>query len=142
MDLNTDSHHGDGTRDIFGEDEDVLHFCFCDRSFDGGTKVDVRVPFGAGDEFYAENIKGLFRERVEALRPYMIFWEYGYDATMGDYGSRGISPEAHILMAREVKKIADEVCGGRLIIILCGGSRKDIANYTIPRIIKILCEGG
>ena len=82
-----------------------------------------------------------FMEKVEEIKPYMIFWEYGYDATSGDYGSRGISMKAHVEMAQEVKRIADEFCDGRLVVILCGGSRRDIANYTIPRIIKTLLGG-
>jgi len=139
--LDTDSYHGDGTRDIFAQDDDVLHFCFCSLSQDRGTKVDIRVPFPCGDEFYPEKIRTLFRKKVEEIKPYMIFWEYGYDATSGDYGSRGISMKAHVEMAREVKRIADEFCEGRLVVILCGGSRRDIANYTIPRIIKTLLGG-
>ena len=35
---------------------------------------------------------------------------------------------------------ADEVCRGRLIVILCGGSGRSIAIYTIPRIITCLAE--
>ena len=30
--IDTDSHHGDGTRDIFGSDDDVLHICFAIRT--------------------------------------------------------------------------------------------------------------
>ena len=41
--IDTDSHHGNGTRGVFIDDPDVLHVCFCDvNAAEGnGTKVDV-----------------------------------------------------------------------------------------------------
>ena len=31
--VDTDSHHGDGTRDIFRRDVGVLHVCFCHQDY-------------------------------------------------------------------------------------------------------------
>src|SRR5512143_2898453 len=44
--LDTDAHHGDGTRDLFCGDPDILHVCFCGRDYESpdGTKVDVGYP--------------------------------------------------------------------------------------------------
>ena len=44
--LDTDAHHGDGTREIFLDDPDILHVCICGREFESpdGTKVDVGFP--------------------------------------------------------------------------------------------------
>src|SRR5512145_1358195 len=41
--LDTDAHHGEGTRELFSGDPDILHVCFCGRDFESrdGTKVDV-----------------------------------------------------------------------------------------------------
>jgi hypothetical protein len=43
-------------------------------------------------------------------------------------------------LARELKKIAEEISKGRFVIVLCGGSRRDLAHYLIPKIIKVLAE--
>jgi acetoin utilization deacetylase AcuC-like enzyme len=75
---------------------------------------------------------------VEGFQPEYIFWEYGFDATKGEYGDKGLSRDSHIKLAELIKTAADEVCKGRLIAILCGGSRRDTATYTIPRIISAL----
>ena len=36
--------------------------------------------------------------------------------------------------------LADRICQGRLIVILCGGSGRAVAAYTIPKIISCLAE--
>ena len=62
------------------------------------------------------------------------------DGTQGEYGDIGLTPEVHILLVRELKKIADEVSKGRFVIVLCGGSQRDLAHYLIPRMIEVLAE--
>ena len=43
--IDTDSHHGDGTRDIFRRDSGVLHVCFCDQDYsDRYNKIDIQIP--------------------------------------------------------------------------------------------------
>ncbi len=78
--------------------------------------------------------------RVVAFAPEYIFWEFGYDATRGEYGDKGLTRDCHLRLAGLIKDVADEVCRGRLVTILCGGSGRAVATYTIPRIIKCLAE--
>jgi len=140
--IDTDGHHGDGTRDIFRRDASVLHVCFCDQDYsDEYGKIDVEIPYRTSDEEYLAKMKQVFIPRARAFKPEYIFWEYGYDATRGEYGDKGISRDCHMRLTKLIKATADEVCKGRLIVILCGGSRRDVATYTIPRIIAILAEG-
>ena len=139
--IDTDSHHGDGTRDIFRRDAGVLHVCFCHQDYsDRYNKIDIQIPNPTTDEECLSKMKQVFLRRVEVFKPEYIFWEYGYDATKGEYGDKGISRDCHTRLAELIKTAADEVCRGRLIAILCGGSRRDMATYTIPRIIAILAE--
>ena len=138
--LDTDSHHGDGTRDIFRDDEDVLHVCLCSQNQDNGTNVDIAIPYSISDEEYLSRLEAAFTPRVTAFKPEIIFWEFGYDATSGDYGSKGLSPDCHPKIARIVTRAAEDVCQGRMVAILCGGSRRDIARYCIPKIITCLAE--
>lgn len=139
--VDTDSHHGDGTRDIFRRDAGVLHVCFCDQDYsDRYSKIDIQIPNPTTDEECLSKMKQAFIPRVEVFKPEYIFWEYGYDATKAEYGDKGISRDVHIRLAELIKTVADEVCKGRLIGILCGGSRRDTATYTIPRIISVFAE--
>ncbi len=137
--VDTDSHHGDGTRDIFRRDAGVLHVCFCDRDYsDDYQKIDIEIPYGTSDEEYLAKMKQVFIPRVKAFKPEYIFWEYGYDATRGEYGDKGLSRDCHTRLAELIKTVAEEMCKGRLITILCGGSASAVAAYTIPRIISVL----
>jgi len=141
--VDTDCHHADGTRDIFGNDESVLHVCFCHQDYsDNRSNVDVLVPYRTSDEEYLARMRQEFVPRAASFKPEYIFWEFGYDATQGEYGDKGLTKECHLKLARLIKDVADEVCHGRLIVILCGGSRRDIATYTIPRVIACLAELG
>ncbi len=139
--VDTDCHHADGTRDIFTGDDDVLHVCFCHQDYhDNHNNVDVKIPHRTSDEEYLSRMRQDFVPRIAAFKPEYIFWEFGYDATRGEYGDKGLTRDCHPQMARLIKETADKVCRGRLITILCGGSGRAIATYTIPRIINCLAE--
>ncbi|RLG92302.1 MAG: histone deacetylase [Candidatus Hecatellales archaeon] len=140
--LDTDSHHGDGTRDIFQNDLNVQHICFCSRSetSDDGTKIDVAVPYSVKDEGYVKLVRENFVSNVERFKPKMVFWHFGYDTHKNDYGSRGLTEECYIRLTKLVKDVAEKVCDGKLVVVLCGGSKPDIAKNIIPKMVKILLE--
>ncbi|MDH5695481.1 MAG: hypothetical protein OEZ00_02570 [Dehalococcoidia bacterium] len=141
--VDTDSHHANGTRDIFADDDNVLHVCFCYQDYmDEHNNVDVMIPYRTSDEEYLASVRRGFVPRARAFKPEYIFWEFGYDATQGEYGDKGLTWDCHLKLARLIKGVADEVCHGRLITILCGGSGRALATYTIPRIIDCLAEMG
>ena len=141
--VDTDSHHANGTRDIFAADDDVLHVCLCYQDYlDEHNNVDVMIPYNTSDEEYLARMRQEFVPRAIAFKPEYIFWEFGYDATQGEYGDKGLTGDCHLELARLIKGVADEVCHGRLVAILCGGSGRALATYTIPRIIDCLAELG
>ena len=141
--VDTDSHHANGTRDILGSDKDVLHICFCHQDYsDNHNNVDIRIPHRTSDGEYLARMRQEFVPRVVAFKPEYIFWEFGYDASQGEYGDKGLTRDCHLELARLIKEVADKVCRGRLITILCGGSGRALATYTIPRIIACLAELG
>ena len=41
-------------------------------------------------------------------------------------------------LAEEIRKCADEICGGRYVVVTHGGARGEVAEYIFPRVIKIL----
>ena len=149
--LDTDAHHGDGTRDLLGGDPDVLHVCLCQADYQSpdGTKVDVaamgryaRGSSGLSEEevnrAYAETAARAFEPRVRDFRPELIFWYFGFDTHQGDYGDIGLSLEAYLLIAKMMRRLADELCSGRLEVVLGGGSMSSIARRLIPPVIQVL----
>jgi acetoin utilization deacetylase AcuC-like enzyme len=151
--LDTDAHHGDGTRDLVKDDPNVLHVCLCSSHYESpdGTKVDVPVPgrplfyatSSSGNDvnsLYAADSARAFEPRVRDFKPELIFWYFGFDTHTGDYGDIGLTLDAYLLIARMVKQLAEDICNGRLEVVLAGGSRSDIARRVIPPIIEILGE--
>jgi acetoin utilization deacetylase AcuC-like enzyme len=149
--LDTDAHHGDGTRDLVKDDPNVLHVCMCSSRYESpdGSKVDVPAPgrpwtyttsLPAVDvnSLYAEEAAREFRPRVRVFKPELIFWYFGFDTHQGDYGDIGLTLDAYLLIARMVKQLSEDICEGRLEVVLAGGSRSDIARHVIPPIIEIM----
>jgi acetoin utilization deacetylase AcuC-like enzyme len=139
--VDTDSHHADGTRDIFGDDKDVLHICFCHQDYhDEYNNIDVAIPSITSDEYYLQKMRRVFVPAVTAFQPELIFWELGYDATQGEYGDKGLTRDCHLHCARIIRAAADEICQGRLVTILCGGSGRALATYIITGVITHLAH--
>lgn len=138
--IDTDSHHGNGTRAMFLDDPEVLHVCFCsyDNVTGGGTKVDVDAGFHTTDAAYLEKVEREFVSRCRAFSPWVIFHNFGHDTAQGDYGDRGLTRAFFLTLAERVKACAEEVCAGRYIVITHGGYRQDLAEYIFPRIVEIL----
>ncbi|HEX9849642.1 hypothetical protein [Candidatus Deferrimicrobium sp.] len=145
--LDTDAHHGDGTREIFLDDSGILHVCFCGTEYESPdkTKVDLGFPeprgSGAGrpmNDAYFDRVAHQFPDRVRRFRPDLIFWYFGFDTHQGDYGDIGLTGPCYWNIARLMRDLAGEVCGGKLAVVLGGGSQTNLATYLIPPVIGTL----
>jgi len=137
--IDTDAHHGDGTWELFENDPETLYLCFCSSPFkEINGNVNIQVPFRVDDSIYLELIRKAFKKWATCFDPEMIFWNWGYDGTKGEYGDLGLTPDVHLKLATDIKQLALRTCHGRAIVILCGGSSRKLASLLIPAIIKIL----
>lgn len=139
--VDTDPHHGDGHWDLFKEDPNVLDICFCVRANETNrnNNVDVSIPWNLNDQEYLAIVESEL-SIIKQHQPELLFWNFGYDGTQGDYGNIGISRDCHQKLAKVFKETADDISNGRLVTVLCGGSKREIAAYTIPKIISTLAE--
>lgn len=154
--LDTDAHHADGTRALVRSDPDVLHVCVCglNQCSADSTKVDIGpasggcdgsawlrpgLPMAADrDQIYAQTALNGFLPRAKSFHPEFMFWYFGFDTHQGDYGDLGLSRGAYLGIAAALKELAEDLCDGRLEVVLGGGSRSDIARELIPPVIEIL----
>jgi acetoin utilization deacetylase AcuC-like enzyme len=145
--LDTDAHHGDGTRELFLDDTDILHVCICGTEYESpdGTKVDVGFPdlheCAGGrtmNDAYFDRVAHRFPDRVRGFRPDLVFWYFGFDTHQGDYGDIGLTGPCYWNIARLMRNLAGEVCGGKLAVVLGGGSHTNLATYLIPPVIERL----
>jgi acetoin utilization deacetylase AcuC-like enzyme len=142
--LDTDAHHGDGTRELFLDDPDILHVCICGMEYESadGTKVDAGYPDPRGsgidrsiNDAYFDLVARQFPDRVRRFRPDLVFWYFGFDTHQGDYGDIGLTGPCYWNIAILMRDLAGEVCGGRLAVVLGGGSHRELATYLIPPVI-------
>lgn len=140
--LDTDSHHGDGDREIFTGNPAVLHVCFCsyDRVEEGGLKVDVNVGWRLSDDEYLRKVEVEFIGRAYAFEPDLILHFLGHDTCQGDYGDRGLSPSFYPRLVSLVKACADDICSGRYVIVTGGGARADVAEQVYTSAVEVLAR--
>jgi acetoin utilization deacetylase AcuC-like enzyme len=142
--VDTDAHHGDGTRQLVRDDTDFLHLCFCglDYRSDDGSKIDVNVHHMHWQEDTNTQYVDLVRRHVPLIAPFkpdLLVWYYGFDTHLEDYGSLGLSEPAFF-------DICDLMIGAAaqmdipLQVVLGGGSLPHLAANTIPEIIRRLAE--
>lgn len=146
--LDTDAHHGDGTRDLFSGDPDILHVCLCDRNYESpdGTKVDVACADSRGwmrggrsmNEYYFNLVAQHFPDRVCRFKPDLIFWYFGFDTHRGDYGDIGLTGPCYWNIALLMRDLSEKICGGKLEVVLGGGSSTALATSLIPPVIERL----
>ncbi len=140
--IDTDAHHGDGDRDVLLGDKNALHVCFCwsNSVEDDGTKICVKVSDVRSDDDYLERVTSTFN-LIESFKPEMIVHFFGHDTHKDDYGSLGLSESFFPRLAREVKKLAEEVCEGKYVLIDGGGANREVGERIWEEVVKILAEG-
>lgn len=143
--LDTDAHHGDGTRDIVEDDPAVLHVCVCGQSYTSadGTKRDLDAWGDAPadpDAAYLAAVRAAFPPACRAFRPDLVVWYFGFDGHRGDYGDQGLTAACFLGLADLMLGAAAETAGGRLVVVLGGGSRTELATALIPPILGRLAD--
>jgi len=142
--VDTDAHHGDGTRQLIQNDPEVFHLCFCgaDHRSADGTKIDVEVyRLGWQEDVntqYVDKVRGHL-PLIPPFKPDLLIWYYGFDTHAEDYGSLGLTEEAFFDIC-DLMLAASTDCGVPLQVVLGGGSLPHLATGTIPEIIRRLAE--
>jgi acetoin utilization deacetylase AcuC-like enzyme len=140
--VDTDAHHGDGTRQLVQGDPDVLHLCFCGGDYlsPDETKVDVDVyRLGWQTDVNRLYLDKLRRElpRIPRFKPDLLVWYYGFDTHADDYGAIGLTEPCFFGICDLMCAAAGEL-GIPLQVVLGGGSMSHLAKNTIPEIIRRL----
>lgn len=124
-----DVHHGNGTEDIFKDDDRVLFCSSFEHPFypySGANThkphiLNIPLPAGTNSELFREKVQSWFA-KLEAFKPELIFFSAGFDAHADDVmADILLKADDYAWITREVKLIADKVCQGRLISALEGG---------------------
>jgi acetoin utilization deacetylase AcuC-like enzyme len=155
--IDWDVHHGNGTQDIFYNSSHVL-FCSVHQwpLFPGtglnhergvgpgeGFTINVPLPPGSGEPEYCNVFDDVFAPSVDAFKPDLIMASAGFDAhrddplAMMELGDRGFSR-----LARRVKRWADKLCDGRLVLVLEGGYNLRALADSVVAVLDTLDSPG
>ncbi len=131
-----DVHHGNGTQDIFYDSSSVLYFSTHQFPFYPGTgaldevgtgagtgfTVNAPMPATFGDDEYLRVFDEVLTPIARQYRPEFILVSSGFDAHFRDpLGGMRVTETGFAAMARRVKRLAAECCGGRVVAALEGG---------------------
>jgi acetoin utilization deacetylase AcuC-like enzyme len=146
-----DVHHGNGTNAIFYTDKSVMYFSThqfphypgtgraTEVGSEGaeGTKVNVPLPSGTGDEGYTQVYRELLMPIALEFEPDMVLVSAGQDAHQNDpLGGMKLTSNGFGAMAGVVKEIADKCCHGRIALTLEGGYNLEAQAEAIVAELK------
>jgi acetoin utilization deacetylase AcuC-like enzyme len=149
-----DVHHGNGTEEIFLARPDVLTIsihqerCFPPRS--GGPEVrgtgagagyNLNVPLlpGGGHQTYVDAMECLVLPALHRYKPELIVVACGFDANGLDPLARMLlHSESYRWMMQQILAVADELCGGRVVVEHEGGYSESYVPFCGHALIETL----
>jgi acetoin utilization deacetylase AcuC-like enzyme len=148
-----DYHHGNGTQDIFYDDDTVFYFSTHHYgAYPGtgsasetgagkglGTTLNVPLPPGAGDADILAAFEQKLVPAARRFRPDFILVSAGFDGMRRDLlGQFDITPDGYAAITRIIVRLADELCQGRVVSVLEGGYRLDGLADSVAAHVGVL----
>ncbi len=136
--IDFDVHHGNGTEDIFRNDERVLLCSSFEHPFyphsGFNTKSDhiinLPLPPGTDGKMFRNNIENTWLNALDKFKPDMIFFSAGFDAhredTLADFN---LIESDYAWITNQIKQVANQHCPGRIVSLLEGG-------YALPALAR------
>lgn len=139
-----DVHHGNGTQDIWWEDDRVLTVSIHqDRNFPvdsgfveergtgkgKGFNLNIPLPPGSGDLVYETALTEIVVPALKDFKPELIILSTGYDAAMMDpLGRMMVTTSGYFNMTQTLRAAADTLSEGKLVVVQEGG----YCQYYVP----------
>jgi len=142
-----DVHHGNGTEEIFEDDERVLMVSTFQHPFypysgtdnPAANMVNVPLAAGTGSAGFRAAVSDAWIPALDAFAPQMVFFSAGFDAHVeddmamlrlvdGDYG----------WVTGQVKRVADRHAAGRIVSVLEGGYALSALGRSVVQHLRVL----
>jgi acetoin utilization deacetylase AcuC-like enzyme len=140
--LDWDVHHGNGTQDMFWEDDSVLFVSLHRWPFYPGTggpgegnatTLNVQLHAGAGDVEYQEAMETVVEPAIRAFEPDLLLVSAGFDAAAGDpLGGMLVTADGFRELAGRARRLCD-----RIACVLEGGYNVEM----LPELVRATVEG-
>lgn len=151
-----DIHHGNGTASIFASDPGVMLFDLhrgapfypgsgaLDDTGTGkgrGTTLNVPLPEGSSDLAALCAIDEILMPAARGFRPELILVSAGFDGTREHLACRW-STALYAHLTQRLLQLADELCQGRLAMVLEGGYHLDPMGRSLDQTLRTLLDPG
>jgi acetoin utilization deacetylase AcuC-like enzyme len=142
-----DVHHGNGTEEIFSDDERVVMASIFQHPFYpySGTEnvapnmANVPLPAGSGGKALREAVEKVWMPVLQRHEPQMIFISAGFDAHVEDDMAGLCFTEAdYTWVTQRIKEVADTFAGGRIVSVLEGGYALSALGRSVVAHLKVL----
>ena len=142
-----DVHHGNGTEDIFRDDERVMMVSIFQHPFypysgiEGRSERMVNIPLAAysGSAEFREAVSSYWLPALERFRPQMIFISAGFDAHReDDMASLALVEADYAWVTQALAAVADRHAEGRILSMLEGGYALHALGRCVASHLKVL----
>jgi acetoin utilization deacetylase AcuC-like enzyme len=150
-----DVHHGNGTQDIFYEDERVFFISthqYGRRFYPGtgalremgngrghGYTLNVPLEGQQGDAAYAAVFEQIVWAAARRYQPQLILVSAGFDGHFVDpLANMQLSLSGYAHLTRELIRMAETVCGGKIVFVLEGGYDLTAVSHGVVNIAHAL----
>lgn len=145
-----DLHHGNGVQSIFYDDPRVLYFSVHRYPYfpwtgaagevgEGkgeGYNVNVPLEYGCSDADYGNIFRTLLSPIARQFRPEIILVAAGFDIHHSDpLRSMNVTQAGFARMTGLLMEMANELCGGRLVLELEGGYNSEALRDSVAMVL-------
>ena len=144
-----DVHHGNGTEEIFANDQRVLmvstfqhpYYPYSGTEGPAANMVNVPLAAGSGGEALRDAVEHAWVPAIDKFKPQMFFFSAGFDAHVEDdmAGLRFVD-EDYAWVTRRIKGFADRYSDGRIVSMLEGGYALSALGRSAVEHIKVIGE--
>lgn len=151
--IDFDVHHGNGTQDIFYEDNSVFYFSVHQHPLFPGTgrpneigkgegegyTLNVELPKGSGNNEVMKAFNSTLKPAMDQFRPEFVLVSAGFDAHKGDpLGQLNYTSEGYGVIAEIIQGISQKYADGRTLYMLEGGYNADNVSQSVQKILNVL----
>jgi acetoin utilization deacetylase AcuC-like enzyme len=148
-----DVHHGNGTQEMFYDDPTVLFIsshqypyypgsgALTDTGAGKGIGATINIPLAAGngDRNYAMLYEQVIWPAARRFQPELILVSAGFDAHWIDpLASMRLTLSGYAHITRELVRMADQLCGGKILFLMEGGYDLEAISYGMANIARVL----
>jgi acetoin utilization deacetylase AcuC-like enzyme len=153
MIVDYDVHHGNGTQDMFYDDDTVLFLSTHQYPYYPGTgslgetgsgrgegyTINIPLPTGHGDDSYDAIYDMIVRPAAARFKPDLMLVSAGFDAHWRDpLAGMRLSLTGYANLTRKLIDMAADLCGGRIVFVLEGGYELGVLAHGVSNVAHAL----